>query len=316
MVRINPKIVVDIVQREITRWARCSGLEFSTEVSASDEQFASIITEMITSKYENQDCVEYSLAFDENFESDEDQEDDSDIETLRTRSSSFTKKCSVQDNYDSDSDFEPSPSKRSRDGNKLTSQQKKDLVEFAWLPNGKKRKFTSIHHRYRYAKSWRQIYKFKDQLIKGGDREHLLKDIKLETFNKFKSAFEKSFNRNSVLLIAVAGHKGQDWMTEGSGHEATLVVWKLPNGCFKARQFDPNETKIATIMINSVDIVKKMKTDSHKIAILTGKHKVGMSDCFAYNWEFISKALDGKTDVKRKKTIWLYNTVSRKYEFT
>ena len=93
--------------------------------------------------------------------------------------------------YDPASD-QPTPGRSS--DRKITDDQKKAVLDFAWSDDGRRRKITSIRNRHRFVKDWKQIEYWQKQMRTGGDRESLLKLINEGTFEDFLRTREKGID--------------------------------------------------------------------------------------------------------------------------
>lgn len=122
--------------------------------------------------------------------------------------------------------------------------------------------------------------------------------------------FTDKENWGYVLLVVVAGSKGKYTKKERAGHESTLIIRRENNGSFMVQHFDPNVRDCASMMINAITIIKKIKVEDNTVEILTGRNKA--RDCFAYNWKFVAGALDGE-EFPRTEAPKVYNLIRQKY---
>ncbi len=71
---------------------------------------------------------------------------------------------------------------------RISINSKKEAVDY-WIGGKKgKRKWESVANRYRFVKSERQLYRFKDQVENFGSREEKLKQVWHHTLENFKNA--------------------------------------------------------------------------------------------------------------------------------
>lgn len=119
-------------------------------------------------------------------------------------------------------------------------------------------------------------------------------------------------NWGYVLLVVVAGSKGKYSKKERAGHESTLILWREKSGMYKVRHFDPNIPDASSMMINTLKIVKKIKVEKSTVELLS--YKNADSDCFAYNWKFVVRALDGKESPRTRPSSKVYNFIRQKYD--
>lgn len=131
--------------------------------------------------------------------------------------------------------------------------------------------------------------------------------------------FSSPENADFILLVPVSGPKTKTWFSHLIAHSCTMIIWRElgANGEMVnvIRQFDPNIESGASIMVNTVKIASDLAKNSQDIEILCGPNDGRIDDghCFAINWQFIAKALDGRIRLKTRRPSWTYNMVSQKY---
>ncbi|XP_053995669.1 uncharacterized protein LOC128885597 [Hylaeus anthracinus] len=149
----------------------------------------------------------------------------------------------------------------------VSSDYKREVVNF-WK-SGKKRplNFETVQKRYRRVRNRRQLYRWEEQVQKGGSRSNKLKEIAQRTLNKFIEARNRKMIVHDIHIKRWALHANQTINLQLEGFQAsTYWLWNFKNKYnvvsrkttkFVTRHYQNNVQEISTMADNFVTNTKR-----------------------------------------------------------